>query len=109
MRCTFSLCLGNDLAKDDDTYVKNSVDGRDFWIVFYEVYSAWGMVSPKTTIQKKLNRSQRFLDCLFYEVYIFSLCLGNDLAKNDDTKKTLDRRDFWIVFYEVYILFLPGE
>ncbi len=32
------------------------------------------------------------------------MCLGNDLVKDDDTKKKLySRRDFWIVFYEEYL------
>ncbi len=74
------MCLGNDLPKDDETK-KNSIDRRDFWTVFYEMCSAWGMIDDT----KKLFRSQRF-GIVFYECLIVP---GKDLAKDDDTKKPL--------------------
>jgi hypothetical protein len=73
------------------TIQKNSIDRRDFWTVFYEVCSAWGMIDDT----KKLFRSQRF-GIVFYECLFVP---WKDLAEGEDT----DRRDFGIVFYELYL------
>ncbi len=89
------MFLGNDLVKDDDTK-KNSIDRRDFGIVFYELY-----LCLRNDLAKRQTNSTdcRDFGIVFYEVYICAWGMISPKIK----KKSIERRDFWVFFYEVYI------